>query len=208
MTVVKTFTGVAAILLMITWSTAAQAQSGCGSANCSSANCGGAPGSCVPCGNCDSRPGCSCPTACNGVGPEGYCIGCPTGHRGLGPAAVAFAAADQYSPNRFYSYSAHGLDATRMHRWNWRQSAANPWHGNYNYWRYGQPTALVVPPTAAFQTEYNWGVAQTKSLPIYHQYSRDFGGAGGVTGGDETMNTPYWPSSTRQFGIYPVRGPW
>ncbi len=170
-----------------------------------------APGSCVPEGDCSTRPGVPCPTACNGVGPEGYCIGCtsPYGHRYLGAQAVGLRMHDKYSPHWSGTYGHRGLDATRMHRWNWNQSAANAWHGNYNYWRYSQPTALVVPPTAAFQTEYNWGVAQTRSQPIYHQFSRNYPGGGElITGEGLTSNTPYWPSSTNQFGIYPVRGPW
>jgi hypothetical protein len=27
-------------------------------------------------------------------------------------------------------------------------------------------------------------------------------------GGAEIHPTPYWPSHTDQFGVYPVRGPW
>ncbi|MGI9519522.1 MAG: hypothetical protein ACR2NP_20895 [Pirellulaceae bacterium] len=159
-------------------------------------------------GNCTPRPGYPCPPAA----PPADCIGAtgPHGKRYIGPAAIGLAARDHYSPAPLYAYGSGGLDATRFDYWNRQQSSAYSWHGGYNYWRWGSPTALVVPPTAAFQTEYNWGVAQTRSLPIYHQFSQNAGGGMGMVGGGSGMygNTPYWPSSTSQFGIYPVRGPW
>ncbi len=113
---------------------------------------------------------------------------------------------DHFSPNPVYAYSRTGVDATRMNTWNQQQAAARPWHGDYSYWRWGVPTALVVPPTAVFQSEYNWGVAQTKSTPIYHQFGRNYSDVGGG-GGGMFSSKPYWPSSTNQFGVYPVRAP-
>jgi hypothetical protein len=114
---------------------------------------------------------------------------------------------DHYSPNRFYAYSKHGVEASWTHLWNQQQLQNYPWHGGNSYWRFGVPTALVVPPTAAFQTTYRWGVGQTTSDPIYHQFGR---GGGRISDGGEGMfpAAPYWPSSTNQFGVYPVRGPW
>ncbi len=204
---------VAALTAMLGWSATAMAQD-CPNGNCGNATAsqGGNCGGCQGCqgyndGNCGPRPATPCPDAC----PSTDCVGAvgPHGHRYLGPVrAGALAAQDHYSPCPAYAYSPAGLDATRMDYWNRQMAQQTSWHGGYNYWRYGQPTALVVPPTAAFQTEYNWGVAQTRSLPIYAQFGR---GADGVSGGAQSgmfQNTPYWPSSTRQFGIYPVRGPW
>jgi hypothetical protein len=129
----------------------------------------------------------------------------------LNPVNTArLAAHDHYSPQRVYAYGRGGLDATRMDYWNQQQASQYSWHGGYNYWRFGAPTALVVPPTASFQTEYNWGVAQTRVLPIYAQFTGDAfaAGAPGAVAPGQFSNTPYWPSSTSQFGIYPVRGPW
>ncbi|MEZ6096915.1 MAG: hypothetical protein R3C03_22290 [Pirellulaceae bacterium] len=122
--------------------------------------------------------------------------------------ALRYAAHDHFSPHKIYAYSRNGITAQRVDEWNKAQGQAYPWHGEYNYWRWGAPTALVVPPTATYQTEYNWGVGQTQSLPIYHQFG--YGNNGGSYGGGYGMypNTPYWPSSTNQFGVYPVRGPW
>lgn len=118
-----------------------------------------------------------------------------------------FALQNRFSPRPIYTYSQPGITAQRVHEWNGQQQNNYPWHGNYNYWRWQRPTALVVPPTASFQTEYNWGVGQTRSIPIYHQFGRDDGSTIGG-GGGAFSNTPYQPSSTSQFGVYPVRAPW
>ena len=120
---------------------------------------------------------------------------------------LKMASHNKYSPNPVYTYSNKGLNAGRSHTWNQNQAAGQPWHGNYMNWRWREPTALVVPPTSVYQTTYAWGVGQTRSTPIYHQFGRqNAGGAGGAAGGYSP--TPYWPSSTQQFGIYPVRAPW
>jgi hypothetical protein len=122
--------------------------------------------------------------------------------------SLRYARQDNFSPRPVYAYSRNGIDASRTNAWNERQMDVYPWHGNYSYWRWDRPTALVVPPTAAFQSSYGWGVAQTRSLPIYHQFGMN--DAGVIEGGGEGMfsPTPYWPSSTEQFGVYPVRSPW
>jgi hypothetical protein len=81
-----------------------------------------------------------------------------------------------------------------------------PWHGNYYHVMWGQPVALVVPPTAARQSHYSWGVANTRVTPIWHQFQRPYPGA--YVGPYGFYGTPQWPSSTDQFGVYYVRGPW
>ncbi len=93
--------------------------------------------------------------------------------------------------------------------------AAHPWHGHYRHTQYSQPLALVVPPTAAKQTAWSWGVGNTTSQPIYHQFGRQYPGAGpqAVGGpywmpGQQFAPTPIWPSHTDQFGVYYIRGPW
>ncbi len=155
-------------------------------------------GSCASGGFCGSNAGvgdCSGPVTAPCIGLHGYA------HRGRTFYEMAH---DHYSPRPVYAYSHRGVDATRINTWNQEQAAANPWHCDYNYWRWGVPTALVVPPTATFQSEYNWGVAQTKSLPIYHQFGRTYEPSAG--GGFQS--TPYPPTGTYQFGIYPVRAPY
>ena len=81
-----------------------------------------------------------------------------------------------------------------------------PWHNQYYDVAWGQPYALVVPPTCGMQTQYGWGVGGTRTLPIMHQYRRAYPGDGLSTPG--FYPTPYWPSDTNQFGVHYIRGPW
>jgi hypothetical protein len=152
--------------------------------------------------------------SCGGASVGGYGYGNETYAQCVGPhgypprgAAVVYAARDHVHPQPLYAYSRHGIDATRVNAWNHDQMTTYPWHGGYSYHVYGQPTALVVPPTAAFQTVYQWGVANTQSVPIHHQFGAGYPGVI-TSGGGYYPATPYWPSSTQQFGIYPVRAPW
>ena len=96
---------------------------------------------------------------------------------------------------------------TQADRSAYRRASVTPWHGDYYHSQYGRPLALVVPPTAHMQSSYSWGVAQTRMTPIYHQFGRGYYGAYEV-GGGIYQPTPRWPSSTDQFGVYYVRGPW
>jgi len=80
------------------------------------------------------------------------------------------------------------------------------WNRNYAHTDYGQPVALVVPPTANLQTNYGWGVASSRISRIEHQFQRNFPGYGRF--GGPFRPTPVWPSDTTQFGVYYVRGPW
>ncbi|TWU35918.1 hypothetical protein [Novipirellula artificiosorum] len=91
----------------------------------------------------------------------------------------------------------------------WQQNfAANrPWHGGYYYQNYGQPTALVVPPTAHMRQTLSWGVSQNLMYPIHHQFGRSANSPGAAQPGSFRA-TPNWPSHTDQFGVYYVRGPW
>jgi hypothetical protein len=89
--------------------------------------------------------------------------------------------------------------ARRLARW-------YTWHGRYYHTEWGTPVALVVPPTASMQTEWGWGVGNTRVSRINHQFARPYPGPGGW---DEVfLPTPPWPSDTNQFGVYYVRGPW
>ena len=89
----------------------------------------------------------------------------------------------------------------------YRQAQILPWHNAFYdpYW--GEPIALVVPPTAEFQCNYGWGVCGTRVSPIYHQFGRPFYGYYGV-GDGRFYPTPVQPSDTQQFGVYYIRGPW
>lgn len=80
------------------------------------------------------------------------------------------------------------------------------WNRNYAYTDYGQPVALLVPPTAQLQTNYGWGVASSRISRIDHQFQRNYPGNGPF--GGPFRPTPVRPSDTTQFGVYYVRGPW
>lgn len=103
------------------------------------------------------------------------------------------------------SFAAWGWHSSWGDYWARNQAAQRPWHGGYYWMRTGQPTALVVPPVVTMQQNYSWGVSQNTMTPVYHQF-------GGVppngAGGGMFRGTPYWPTHTEQFGVYPVRGPW
>lgn len=74
--------------------------------------------------------------------------------------------------------------------------------------RWGQPTALVTPPTAHMRQTYSWGVSQNLMYPIHHQFGRSVNSPGAASKG-AFRKTPWpWPSNTDQFGYYYVRGPW
>jgi hypothetical protein len=81
------------------------------------------------------------------------------------------------------------------------------WHAGYHHPLWDRPVALVVPPTANYQTIWSWGVSTTQITPIYPQYGGPvYGMPGDFPGPYRTM--PYWPWDTRQFGVYYIRGPW
>jgi hypothetical protein len=81
------------------------------------------------------------------------------------------------------------------------------WNKNYANTAYGQPVALVVPPTATMQTNYGWGVGSSRLERLDHQFLRNYPGDGQY-GVGPYRTTPIWPSDTTQFGVYSVRGPW
>ncbi len=87
-----------------------------------------------------------------------------------------------------------------------RRAQMSNWHANYAQAQYGQPVALVVPPTANMQTNWSWGAPSASFSRIDHQFGRNYPGPGPFAGG--FRRTPQWPSSTHQFGVYSVRGPW
>ena len=105
-------------------------------------------------------------------------------------------------------YPYHGYHARRADIIARYYAAQRPWHGPYAYTQWGTPVALVVPPNSKMHTSWSWGVAQSEMVPIYHQFHRDYPGGMAIGGGANINATPYWPSHTDQFGVYPVRGPW
>ena len=91
--------------------------------------------------------------------------------------------------------------------WTNAHASRLPWHGNYYHLRWSRPVSLVVPPTANMYTQYNWGVSTNEMRPIYHQYGQPYPGDRQID--PSVMRAPsYWPSSTRQNGVYYIRAPW
>ncbi|TWT82412.1 hypothetical protein CA13_38750 [Planctomycetes bacterium CA13] len=91
--------------------------------------------------------------------------------------------------------------------WQHNYAMDRPWHGGYYYQNSGQPTALIVPPTAHMRQTLSWGVSQNLMYPIHHQFGRSASSPGAAQRGS-FRPTPNWPSHTDQFGVYYVRGPW
>ena len=90
------------------------------------------------------------------------------------------------------------------------RSQGKSWHSAWYNPAEGRPIALVVPPTAEFQSQYSWGVPSSRVAPIYHQFRRPYPGPGALpgSGGAGFVPTPNQPSDTVQFGVNAVRGPW
>ncbi|QDU54509.1 hypothetical protein [Aeoliella mucimassa] len=103
--------------------------------------------------------------------------------------------------------SADSAQAIDPYNWAGHRAACTNWHGGYAHSAYGQPVALVVPPTAQLQTNWGWGVGSSRISRIDHQFGRDYPGQGGFGGGGFQM-TPRWPHDTTNMGVYYVRGPW
>ena len=105
------------------------------------------------------------------------------------------------SASRVYALdeTLHGKSA----RW---RASMRPWHGRYYNVQYGQPLALVVPPTAELQTDYGWGVPASRMTRIDHQFQRPWPNGYWTPYG--FLAAPQWPNDTRQFGTYYIRGPW
>lgn len=87
-----------------------------------------------------------------------------------------------------------------------RRAQVYNWNANYAHVQYGQPVAMVVPPTANLQTNWSWGVASSRISRIDHQFGRNYPGPG--PWGGPFSPQPVWPNDTIQFGVYNVRGPW
>jgi len=167
------------------------------------AGCDRQPG-CGPHGSCHAG-GCGKGHLCRGNGHCGHCgecnACCPKHHcpgdccRKMHDLAHRLCEKDVYEKRYFL------------------RAQGKSWHSPWYDPAEGRPIALVVPPTAEFQTQYSWGVPSSRVAPIYHQFRRPYPGPGAIGGGVGgggmgLMPTPMWPSDTVQFGVNAVRGPW
>jgi hypothetical protein len=93
-----------------------------------------------------------------------------------------------------------------------QRAAQSSWHAGYYHTEWGAPLALMVPPTVRSHTRWSWGVAQSTTMPLYHQFERPYPGPpmGAAYDGlaSPLLPTPRWPSHTDQSGVYYIRGPW
>ena len=104
--------------------------------------------------------------------------------------------------------AAHSADAAgRLSAQAQYYAPSTPWHGGYYHTCYGTPVALVVSPKAELQTNWGWGVGNTRVTPIWRQFRRNYPGPA-YYDAQMLQPTPPWPSDTNQFGVYYVRGPW
>lgn len=103
--------------------------------------------------------------------------------------------------------TAQGIERTPMGAIAYRRAQTYAWHGNYYSPEWGMPVALVVPPTVESQTNWGWGVGNTRVTGIPHQFEPGYPSYGTY---DRSMFQPIpaWPSDTTQFGTYYIRGPW
>ena len=158
----------------------------CGPQGCGQRACG--PQGCGP-------RGCGAGAHCRGPACHAGC-----GHRHCCPGACCHGLCEQIG---------HCLHHDVYEKRYFLRSQGKSWHSTWYDPAEGRPLALVVPPTAEFQTQYGWGVPSSRVAPIYHQFRRPYPGPGGVAGsGGGFLPTPAMPSDTVQFGVNAVRGPW
>lgn len=163
---------------------------------------------------CDRQPGCG-PAACHagGCGQGHLCRGHACGHGQCGPGGHC-CHHHQHCPGdccRKMHDLAHRLCEKDVYEKRYfLRAQGKSWHSPWYDPAEGRPIALVVPPTAEFQTQYSWGVPSSRVAPIYHQFRRPYPGPGAIGGGGGMglLPTPMWPSDTVQFGVNAVRGPW
>ena len=104
-----------------------------------------------------------------------------------------------------------GIDAVAQNRahinqWPLVRARQYNWNANYAHVQYGQPVAMVVPPTVQLQTQWGWGVGSSRLSRLDHQFGRNWPGQGPF--GAPYQPQPVWPQDTAQFGVYHARGPW
>jgi hypothetical protein len=89
-----------------------------------------------------------------------------------------------------------------------RMPEQSAWHAGYYHTAWGRPVALVVPPTANYQTNWGWGIGNTRVTPIYPQFLGPMNSPITAMPYGPYRPTPYYVSDTLQFGVYYIRGPW
>jgi hypothetical protein len=81
------------------------------------------------------------------------------------------------------------------------------WNTNYYDPAWGMPEAVVVPPTARWQSNYAWGVGGSRLNRVRAQYQAEVPGPESAYNQRDYLPAPAQPSDTQQFGVNYVRGP-
>ena len=100
----------------------------------------------------------------------------------------------------------YGPEAHRAKKLDRFYSNNYTWHGGYYNSAYGTPVAVLMPPTVTMQTNYGWGVGNTRISRIRGRFGSEY--SGHVQGDTGFRPRPAWPTDTTQYGLYYVRGPW
>lgn len=82
-----------------------------------------------------------------------------------------------------------------------------PWNTNNYDPAWGMPEAVVVPPTARWQSNYAWGVGGSRLNHVRARYQAEVPGPGSAYNQRDYLPAPPQPSDTQQFGVNYVRGP-
>jgi hypothetical protein len=81
------------------------------------------------------------------------------------------------------------------------------WQDGYYSAAWGMPMAVVVPPTARWQTDYSWAAGGMRISRIDANFQRQYPGPSSSYQMRSYLPAPPQPSDTRQTGYYNVRAP-
>jgi hypothetical protein len=110
--------------------------------------------------------------------------------------AITFIAAARPAPAAVYFRSGQG-----------QSDPGGSWEGGYYDAAWGMPLAVIVPPTARWQTDYAWGAGGTRLSRINARFHYEYPGPESGYRQGNYLPAPPQPSDTRQMGDYYVRGP-
>jgi hypothetical protein len=88
-----------------------------------------------------------------------------------------------------------------------RYQGTGSWNTSYYDPAWGMPMAVVVPPTAQWQTDYSWGVGGTRLTRIGPRYQWEYPAPESAYRSGDYLPAPPQPSDTQQFGVNYVRAP-
>ena len=96
---------------------------------------------------------------------------------------------------------------TRAGEFLYRGRQRTEWNTNYYDPAWGMPEAVVVPPTARWQSNYAWGVGGSRLNRVRARFQAEVPGPESAYNQRDYRPAPPQPSDTQQFGVNYVRGP-